>query len=78
MNKNYEYERIVDERKKVSSVIEKLKGEPLVIKYLELCELNDELVSKENELYSEMIRAKNKKVLIKEFQNMCYDYDIVI
>jgi hypothetical protein len=37
MNKNYEYERIVDERKKVSSVIEKLKGEPSVIKYLELC-----------------------------------------
>lgn len=78
MNQNYEYELVLNERKKVSNAIENLKENEKVKKYLELCEAQEVLISKENELYSELLHNKNRKALIKEFQNMCYDYDIVI
>lgn len=78
MNQNYEYEKIVNERKRLFNTIERLKEDEKVKQYLDLSEKQDELISKEQELYGELLRAKDRKVLIKEFQNMCYDYDIVI
>ena len=78
MSQNYEYELVVDERKKVLNAIENLKENEKVKKYLELCEVERVLMSKENELYCELLHKKNRKILIKEFQNMCYDYDIAI
>lgn len=78
MNQYYEYEIVVNERVKLSNVIEHLKENESVKKYLELCEEQKKLVSKEKELYSELLQEKNRKILIKEFQNMCYDYDIAI
>lgn len=78
MNQYYEYEIVVNGRVKLSNVIEHLKENESVKKYLELCEEQKKLVSKEKELYSELLQEKNRKILIKEFQNMCYDYDIAI
>ena len=75
---NMDYEKVLKEQEKNSNAIEILKEREDVKKYLELCGEQQLLEERERVLHHELLVSKQRKALVLQFQNMCYDYDIAL
>ena len=69
-----EYEKIVEERKKVLNEIDTLKENDIVKKYFELCKRNSNLSRTEDELYSQ-IKTDDYTCCNHIWVNVLKDYD---
>ena len=79
-NLNMDYEKVLKESEELSRKIEALAENEVVRDYIESCERqkNLEEIIEGQELYKEFISSKQRRALVLSFQNMCYDYDIVL
>lgn len=77
-NLNMDYEGFLKESEELSRKIEALAENEVVRDYIESCERQKNLEAIGKELYKEFISSKQRRALVLSFQNMCYDYDIVL